>query len=218
MRFSHLRVAATAGVLAVMAAGCGSATVHTSRAADGTPAAFTSASANPVAVPPVSRSALATGTDAHRITETIVDFYRSSWQGQPTVTCGLFTPAGVAGFMHAAEVAFPQGVVHTSTCEHAMSIYSAALGDSATNAEQADPSFSTAPIDNVGVAEIRIHGDAATAIAPTNIVELINPQLFLLRRSGARWYINGSASLNKSTLPQVLARARAKGLLTPKRR
>jgi hypothetical protein len=212
MRFSHLRVAATAGVLAVAAAGCGSATVHAPKAADGTPAAFTSASANPVAVPPVSGAALSTGTDPRRITQTIVDFYRSSWQGQPTVTCGLFTPAGVAGFIHAAEQAFPQAVVPTSTCEHAMSIYSAALGDSATNAEQADPSFTTAPLDNVRVAEIRVRGDAATAIAPTNIVAL-----FLMRRSGGRWYINGSASLNKSNLPKILDKARARGLLTPKR-
>jgi hypothetical protein len=98
-----------------------------------------------------------------------------------------------------------------------MAIYNAALGDSATNAEEADPSFSTAPLDNVGVAEIRIKGDTASAIAPTNIVELINPQLFLLTRVGSRWYINGSASLNKSNLPAILAKAKAKGLLTPHR-
>jgi hypothetical protein len=214
MRFRHLHALAAAGLLAVGAAGCASSSQHPHAAAPrATPAAFTSPSANPVAVPPISARALISGSDAHRITETIVAFYRASWQGQASAACRLFSPAGRLGFLHAAAVAFPQGVSARSSCAHAMAIYNAALGDSVSNTEAADPSFSPAALDTVGVSAITMRGNRAAAIAPDNLAELINPQEIDLVRTAGRWQIDGSRSLNKSNLPQILARARAGGLL-----
>lgn len=222
MRISrHLQTALVAGAITAAAAGCGG-TARTGATpgrstATGTPAAFTSPDANPVAVPPVSERALRSGSDAQRITRAIVAFYRAAWEGQGSTACAQFSPQGRTGFLRAAHVAFPQGVGARSTCAHAMALYNAALGDSASNAEAADPSFSTAPLDHVGVAGIEVRGRRATAIAPTNVVQLINPERFELVRSGGRWYIDSSHSLNRSNLQAILRAARSNGLLSRKR-
>lgn len=216
------RAGLVSGAIAVATAmaGCGGA--H--RSADppaapaaGTPAAFNTPAANPIAYPPISVTKLRSGPATQQVTEAIKAFYRAAWQDDAGRACARFSPTGVAGFMHAAETAFPQAVTSQSSCEHAMEIYNAALGDSATTAQENDPSFSTSAIDDVGVGGIKVSGSAATAIAPTNVVDLINPERFYLSRVNGLWLINGSSSLNKSSLPEVLAQAKAKGELTPKR-
>lgn len=208
-------------LLAASAAGCGAGSHATGKSAtattSGTPAAFTSPSANPVAEPPLADAALTRGSSQRQIAETIVAFYRAAWEDDATEACDLFSPAGAAGFMHAASMSFPQSVNKLSTCEHAMEIYNAALGESASTAQDNDDSFNPSALDNVGVAEITVDGDSATAIAPTNVVDLINPEQIVLQRVDGRWLISASHSLNKSNLPAILARAKAKGELTPTR-
>lgn len=207
-----------AGAIAgICAAGCGSSHHANPQAQSTTPAAFNSAGANPLAVPPVTETALEHGSASNQITETIVAFYRASWQDNATQACSLFSAAGLAGFMRAAETSFPQSVNGQSTCEHAMEIYNAALGDSASTTEENDPSFSPNSLAKVGVTGIQITGATATAIAPTNVTDLINPEQFHLVKHQGHWLIAGSSSLNKSNLPKILAEAKAKGELTPKK-
>ena len=162
-------------------------------------------------------AALEHGSQSHQITEAIVAFYRGAWEDDATAACDEFSRAGVAGFMHAAKIAFPQSITPSSTCEHAMEIYNAALSESASTAEDNDPSFDTSALEDAGVAEIRIAGNSATAIAPTNALEVINPEQIVLQRVGGRWLIEASHSLNKSNLPQILAKAKAEGKLRPKK-
>jgi hypothetical protein len=200
---------------ATAVAGCGSAG-HGSGTATGTPAAYTTKTANPVAAPPLSLAALKHGSASHQITEAIVAFYRGAWENNATAACDEFSAAGVKGFMHAAKTAFPQSINPESTCEHAMEIYNAALGESASTAEDNDEAFNPSGLDNVGVEKIRVTGDSATAIAPTNVLEVINPEQIVLTRLNGRWLIEASHSLNKSNLAQILAKAKAEGKLTPK--
>jgi hypothetical protein len=206
------------GALAASAvlAGCGSSSGG-SGTATATPAAYTTKAPNPVAAPPLGLAALEHGSPRHQITEAIVSFYRGAWEDDATAACGEFSPAGVAGFMHAAKVAFPQSINPESTCEHAMEIYSAALAESVSTAQDNDTSFDPSSLGKVGVQEIRIAGDSATAIAPTNVVEVINPEQIVLERLHGRWLIEASHSLNKSNLPKILAKAKAEGKLKPHR-
>jgi hypothetical protein len=206
------------GALAASAvlAGCGSSSVG-SGTATATPAAYTTQTANPVAAPPLGLAALEHGSPRHQITDAIVAFYRGAWEDNATVACDEFSQAGVAGFMQAAKTAFPQSINRYSTCEHAMEIYSAALAESVSTAQDNDTSFDPSALDKVGVEEIRISGDSATAIAPTNVVEVINPEQIVLERLHGRWLIEASHSLNKSNLPQILAKAKAEGKLKPHR-
>src|SRR5580658_2992895 len=137
----RLRAALVVGGVAAggLLAGCGSVHKKTNPyASSATPAAFNSPGADPLVVPPVSHTSLEHGSSSQQITETIVAFYRAAWQGNTTQACSLFSAEGLAGFMHAAETAFPQSVNGQSTCEHAMAIYNAALGDSASTAEDND--------------------------------------------------------------------------------
>jgi hypothetical protein len=220
---SHRR-AAVAGLVALAlgagATGCGSSAQsaggHASPSA-GTPTAYKTPGADPVAVPPVTDLRLETGPPSHQITETIVAFYRAAWQDNASQACALFSSAGQSGFLQAAHVSFPQSVQAGASCEHAMQIYNATLGVSASTAQDNDPSFTPDSLDQVGVGGIVVHGDRATAVAPTNVVELINPKQISLVHSGKRWLIDSSRSLNKSNLSQILARARAEGELKPKR-
>jgi hypothetical protein len=205
--------------LAVSAAtsGCGSS--HST--ASGRPAsAFTSGtpvSESPLTAPPVSVAQLRQGSPEHRITETIVAFYRAAWQNDATAACKLFSAAGRAGFLHAAAVSFPQSMNKYSSCEHAMQVYNATLADSAQTTVSNDPSFNTSALNAVRVQDIQVHGDHATAISPTNVAELINPKQLDLVRAGDEWMLDGSKSLNPSNLKQILDKAQAKGQLTPKK-
>jgi hypothetical protein len=210
-------ISALALSAAAAVAGCASAG-HSSGTATGTPAAYTTNTANPVAAPPLSLAALKHGSAVHQITEAIVAFYRGAWEDDATAACAEFSPAGVKGFMDAAKTEFPQSVNGDSTCEHAMEIYNAALSESVSTAADNDEAFSPTALDNVGVEKIRITGDSATAIAPTNVLEVINPEQIVLRRLNGRWLIEASHSLNKSNLAQILAKAKAEGELTPKHR
>jgi hypothetical protein len=208
------------GAVALTAAlaGCGSSGPNQGQGtatATATPAAYTTKTANPVAAPPLGVAALEQGSTRHQITEAIVTFYRGAFEDDATAACGEFSPAGVTGFMHAAKTAFPQSINRFSTCVHAMEIYSAALGESVSTAQDNDPSFNASALDNVGVEEIRVHGDSATTIAPTNAVEVINPEQIILERLHGRWLIEASHSLNKSNLPAILAKAKAEGKLKP---
>jgi hypothetical protein len=207
------------GALALSAAtavaGCGSSG-HASGTATGTPAAYTTA--NPVAAPPLSLATLKRGSASHQISEAIVAFYRGAWEDDATAACDQFSPAGVKGFMQAAKTAFPQSINPETTCEHAMEIYNAALSESVSTAQDKDEAFNPKGLDNVGVEKIRITGDSATAIAPTNVLEVINPEQLVLTRQDGRWLIEASHSLNKSNLAQILAKAKAEGKLTPKHR
>jgi hypothetical protein len=209
------------GALAVGAllAGCGSsAQSSTIATAKGTPASYNAGQANPVATPPLPLSTLERGSAQHQITEAIVAFYRAAWEDDASGACDEFSPAGVAGFMHAAKLSFPDSINRYSTCEHAMEIYSAALGESISTAQDNDTSFDPSALGKVGVLEIKISGDTATALAPTNVLDVINPERIDLQRFGKRWLINASQSLNKSNLPEILAKAEADGKLKAKHR
>jgi hypothetical protein len=208
------RIELIIGALAVGAAltGCGSS-AHSTATATGTPASYTTGQANPVATPPLPLSTLEHGSAKHQITEAIVGFYRGAWEDNASGACDEFSPAGVSGFMHAAKMSFPQSINRYSTCEHAMEIYSAALGESVSTAQDNDTSFSPSALGDVGVGDIRITGDSATAIAPLNAIDVINPEQIVLQRIGKRWLISASHSLNKSNLPAILAKAEAEGKL-----
>jgi hypothetical protein len=216
LRARWLGAAAATLALGSALAGCGS-----SRAGDqvtGTPAAQRSAlGAQELQAPPLSDSSLQSGSSSHRITATIVAFYRAASQDNATQACGLFTPAGRAGFMHAAKVSFPESINKYSSCEHAMEVYNATLADSEQTTEDNDPAFDPSALNNVGVALIQIHGSSATALAPTNVADLINPKRIYLVKTGQEWLIDGSKSLNASNLEKILAQAKAQGLLTSKR-
>jgi hypothetical protein len=212
------RIELIIGALAVGAVlvGCGSsAKTATTAAAKGTPASYTTGQANPVATPPLPLSTLEHGSAKHQITEAIVAFYRGAWEDNASGACDEFSQAGVAGFMHAAKLSFPDSINRYSTCEHAMEIYSAALGESISTAQDNDTSFNPSALGNAGVAGIQITGDSATAIAPTNVIDVINPEQIDLQKIGNRWLITASHSLNKSNLPQILAKAEADGKLKP---
>jgi hypothetical protein len=194
--------------IAAALAGCGGSSHHT-----GTTAATQNAT---VRAAPVSDLALVTGPPAQQITETIVAFYRAASQNDAARACSLFSPAGAAGFLRAAKISFPASINQFSTCTKAMEIYNASLTASISQLQQSDPAVSGAALDNVRVASISVRGVTATVLAPVNAEPMINPKLISLVRSGGRWLINGSESLNKSNLPQILAQARAKGLLPMK--
>jgi hypothetical protein len=166
-------------------------------------------------VAPVSALQPLTGSARRQITETIAAFYRAAWQNDATHACGLFSPAGRAGFMRAAAISFPQSVNQFSTCTKAMQIYNASLGVSISNLQQSDPTVSGAALNHVNAGNITIKGITASAIAPLNAEPMINPKLIMLVRAGGRWLINGSQSLSKSDLPKILAQARKSGALKP---
>lgn len=199
-----ISAAVVAGLCAV-AAGCGSS--NSKLAAQTTPAG------NPLQAPQVTDVALRTGSDQHRITETIVAFYRAAWTDNASEACGLFSTSGAKGFMHAAAVSFPQSINKYSNCEHAMQIYNATLADSAETTQENDTAFNPSALNKVGVAAIQQHGSSATAIAPTNVADLINPKQIELVRTGDHWMISGSKSLNGSNLQKILSQAKAQGLL-----
>jgi hypothetical protein len=214
------RLSRAAGGVAALAlcaaiAGCGSSE-HAQTSTAALAAQTTPAGTSVLQAPPITDAALSRGSQQHRIDQTIVAFYRAAWQDNASEACGLFSASGRAGFLHAAAVSFPQSMNKYSTCEHAMEIYNATLTDSAQTTVENDPSFSTAWLSTVAVQDIRIDGDSATAIAPTNVAELINPKQLSLVRSGSEWRISASKSLNASNLKKILGAAAAKGLLKPK--
>jgi hypothetical protein len=208
-------VALTATVLALATAvtGCG---------ASSTPQPSASAShASPTSIQVTQQPAtidvrnLETGSAAHQITSAIVTFYRATWQANGSLACSLFSPAGVTGFMKAAQVAFPDTLNGKFTCPQAMAYFHATLADSVNTLQQAGVNVSGNVLDNVGVQHIAVHGATATAQAPEGVPEFIKPKLFMLVRVNSRWLIEGSKKLGK-TLPQLLAQAKAKGQLRAK--
>jgi hypothetical protein len=158
---------------------------------------------------PVSDLELVRGSPAHQITETLISFYRAAWQNDAARACSLFSPAGAAGFMKASTTAFPGSATPKSPCAHDMELFSAAHGDSVVNLQQSQPNASGDILDHIAVARIRITGNTATAWAPMNVSDIINPKLIDLVRIGGRWRINGSHSLNKSNLAAILRRSQS---------
>jgi hypothetical protein len=206
------RVLPTATVLALAAAtGCGSSTSPKQSATHASPTAI-QVTQQPAAV---DVRDLETGPTAQQITSTIVTFYRATWQNNRSLACSLFSPAGVTGFLKAAQIAFPQTLNAKFTCEQAMSYFNATLADSANTLQQAGVNVSGNVLDNVGVQHITVRGATATAQAPEGVSEFIKPKLFLLVHLNGRWLIEGSKKLGK-TLPQLLAQAKAKGKLRAK--
>jgi hypothetical protein len=195
--------------IAAAVGGCGSS--HKA-----TPAAQRSPTAIQVAqTPVVNQVALSSGSPPQQIAATISAFYRATWRNQGSDACSLFSPAGVAGFLQAAKVAFPQSVNSTTSCPQAMAFFNADLADSVDTLQQSGVNVSGNVLDNVGVQHIAVHGDRATAQAPQGVEEFIKPKRFLLVRRGGRWLIDGSQKLGQ-TLPQVLAAAKTKGTLHAK--
>jgi hypothetical protein len=199
--------------LAAAATGCGSGARATPAAKHASPSSI-QLTQQPAAT---DVRDLKTGTAAAQITATIVTFYRATWQDNRTLACSLFSPAGVTGFIKAAQVAFPYTVNAKFTCEQAMAYFNATLADSVNTLQQAGVNVSGNILENVGVQHIVVHGVTATAQAPEEVSELIKPKLFLLVHVGNRWLIKGSKELGK-TLPQLLAQAKAKGELPAKPR
>lgn len=202
----------TAGGLAALAlaagiAGCGGSS--------STSTARTPARTAPPQVAPISDLELVTGTPQHQITATIVSFYRAAWHDDAARACSLFSPAGLAGFMRAARVAFPGSITRYSTCVDAMRVFNAGLVDSVnTLVQQQGVPVSGAVLDHVAVQDLRVIGNFATVIAPVGIEPIIKPKRISLVRERGRWLIAGSHSLT-TTIAQMLAEARAKGELTP---
>ena len=166
--------------------------------------------------PAVDVRDLLTGSPEQQITATIVTFYRATWQDDRALACSMFSPAGETGFMQSAKIAFPYTVNGHFTCPEVMSYFNATLADSADNLQQAGVNVSGNILDNVGVKDIVVHGNTATAHAPENVEEFIKPKLFMLVRMNDRWQIQGTKELGK-TLPQLLAQAKAKGQLRAKK-
>ncbi len=183
------------------------------------------ASASSQSEPPVSSVAatgassavnditLATGSDAQQITQTIKAFYRATWENQGAAACSLFSDAGRAGFLQSARVAFPDSVNTTTTCPQVMSFYNADLQDSASTLQQAGVNVSGDILEDVGVAKITVAGSHATAVAPENVEEFIQPKTFELVKQNGRWLIDADKKIGK-TLAQLVT-AKAKGQGTP---
>jgi hypothetical protein len=203
---------AVALLLCAAVAGCGGSSSPSSSTASDPPSASGASK-----TPPVSDLELTTGSPVHQITETLISFYRAAWQDDSARACGLFSPTGQEGFIKASRTAFPGSMLPSSPCTHAMQLFSAALGDSVSNLQQSDPNVSGDTLDNVGVANIHVHRATATAFAPMNVEQIINPKRIYLVQIDGRWRIDRSESLNKSNLPSILKHAQHKGLLKPKR-
>jgi hypothetical protein len=188
-----------AAALAVIGAigGCGGATHHRSSSSDTT----TGAAA------PANDLVMLSGSPQQQISETAAAFYRDASTDHATAACALFSPAGRAGFMRAAKVSFPQSINQFSTCKEAMEIYYASLTASVQNLQQGDPTVSDSGLRNARIGDIHIHGDSATAIGPLNGLPVVNPKQLSFVRIGGIWRVNGSYSLSKSNLPQLLAKA-----------
>jgi hypothetical protein len=152
---------------------------------------------------------LLTGSPQQQITATIVTFYKATWQDDRALACSMFSPAGEKGFMQSAKIAFPYTVNSHFTCPEVMSYYNATLADSVDNLQQAGVNVSGNILEDVGVKDIVVHGNTATAQAPENVEEFIKPKLFTLQRLNDRWQIEGTKALGK-TLPQLLAQAKAR--------
>jgi hypothetical protein len=191
--------------------GCGSSAKSASSASGKSPTSIQDLQA-----PAIDVRDLLTGTPQHEITATIVTFYKATWLDDRSLACSMFSPAGEKGFMASAKVAFPYTVTAHFTCEQVMSYYNATLADSADNLQQSGLNVSGNILEDVGVKDIVVHGDTATAQAPENVEEFIKPKLFVLQRLNDRWEIEGTKSLGK-TLPQLLAQAKAKGQLKTKK-
>jgi hypothetical protein len=191
---------------------CGN-TKQASRPTGYAPAAATQA-APPSAV---NQLDLASGSPEHQISATIAAFYRATWRGEGSAACSLFSPTGVAGFLKAAKVAFPNSINPTTSCSQAMAFFHAGLADSVDSLQQSGVNVSGDILNHVGVKDIRISGGAAAAEAPENVQVFVKPKRFLLVRQGGRWLIKGSQKLGK-TLPQILATATARGELRARKR
>jgi hypothetical protein len=191
--------------------GCGSDKQASSSTTSSDPAAAAQSAPAPV----VNQLDLATGSAEHQISTTIVAFYRATWQGQGSAACSLFSASGASGFLKAAKVAFPNSINPTTSCAQAMAFFHAGLADSVDTLQQSGVNVSGDVLNNVGVKDIKISGNAAAAEAPENVGVFIKPKRFLLVRQGGRWLIDASQKIGK-TLPQILAAAKAKGELRPK--
>ena len=116
--------------------------------------------------PAVDVRDLLTGSPEQQITATIVTFYKATWEDDRALACSLFSPAGEKGFMQSAKIAFPYTVTGHFTCPEVMSYFNATLADSADNLQQAGVNVSGNILDNVGVKDIVVHGNTATAHWP----------------------------------------------------
>lgn len=186
--------------LALAVAGCGSSgsnaanfATPTTAGAVGTPAGSS-----------VNGLALVTGSPTQQITETIQAFYRATWENDGSGACGLFSSAGVTGFMAAAKIAFPGSVNSVTTCAQAMTVFNASIASQVSSLQDDDVNVDGNALEQVGVSHIAISGDTATAQAPEGVGVLITPKLVHLVRLGGRWLINSSTKLGK-TLPQIVA-------------
>lgn len=176
-----------------------------------TPAAAVNPAANPVAAPPIGGVALTTGSAVHQITTTVAAFYRAAWENNAAGACSLFSPTGMSGFMRAAKVSFPASVNSESTCADAMKIYNATLAASVQNLQDGSPSVTGSSLNSVTIGKIHIQGNVATAIGPLNALPEINPKLIRLVKMGRHWLIDGSYSLSKSNLPELLKQSAKAG-------
>jgi hypothetical protein len=216
-------LAAALGAAALIA-GCGSSgpTGSNGPSASSSPGGSGSAAgANPASIQDTQPAqaynglSLATSSDTQQISQTIKAFYSATWKNQGSQACALFSPAGAAGFLQAAKIAFPDSVNPTTSCSQAMAFFNADLADSADTLQQSGVNVSGNVLDNVGVSKIRIRGDEASAEAPDGVEEFVKPKTFLLVREHNRWLIDGSRKIGQ-TLPQLLAAAKRKHELVPK--
>lgn len=172
------------------AAGCGG----------GQPAATRQAQTVPqgAQTPQVSDLALVRGPAQQRVAATIVAFYRAAWQGDAPRACSLFSPRGRRGFIRAAAASFPGGVINAySTCAHAMLVYRAALAGSVSDFMARGVTVAASAFAHVGVADVRVRADRASAVAPLGVQPIITAKRILLVRLGGRWLIDGSRPVGR---------------------
>lgn len=164
--------------------------------------------------PGINELELTTGSDQQQITSTIRAFYKATWNDDATTACSLFSSTGLSGFMQSAKIAFPDSVNAATTCPDVMRLFNADLSDSADQLQQSGVNVSGAILDVVGVKDIKVAGDVATAQAPEGVEEFIQPKIFTLVHQNGRWLISGSRKIGQ-TLAQLLAEAKAKHEVVP---
>ena len=172
-------------------AGCGSSSpdrASSSRAASARTTPTTAARTAAVVV---------TGTPVEQIVKTIQTFYRATADGDGGGACGLFTARGRAGLIATATKALPRVVTRQSTCPHVIETFGQAVNDSFDSVRGDGVTLPKKPLQSVRVAQVRIRGASASAIAPVGLEIVIAPKVIRLRRVAGRWRIDGSRNLRR---------------------
>jgi hypothetical protein len=176
---------------ALMLAGCGG-----SNASNFASSTSTTSNGGPAIDSAVNVVALSIGSNQQQITSTIQAFYRATWENDTVGACSLFSANGARGFMAAAKVAFPGSVNSATTCPEIMRTFNASIVQQVQTLQDDDVSVDGDALNQVGVADVKVSGDKATAQAPEQVGVLIAPKLFHMVYVNKRWLIDSSSNLS----------------------